>query len=596
MRNFSSKKFVSALVVIIVALSSLTLFAGLSLADYQSTDVGHFRLSYEAGNSVIHNLTYVNPNYSLAVADSATAEGQPVPSSEIGCNDIYDSVEFSNVTVASANSEDMLLLAAASSADGQSPLVTLTLNSPAKLVVFPPQQKNFLKENGAGVIDEFLSNPVYRVTVSDGYIYYMSNSPSTLTGSGNTIIFHNNTSPNEGPLVVGITPSATIKYSLYKQFDSSSLNPFAYDPNTGAVTGEYLTFNFASGTGVISNFTNMYTNTQIFTSISSTGNGSIGGSSVEPNFPSNDPVAIGNVLYYANHTASYEIQNSISALSQFYLSNGTMTLKVATSLSVAAFNMGQKGMPQNPGHGNNFSDLTDFKHGNEYMIQAAPTVIEFSGSNFSGQLLVHSGNAFVNGNTITISTTGLAYATFVSQPWIMGLNSGIRSQLQFGMQHGLVGGTVVIGSIDTATSNLTTLYDGNLLLDLQDVKQDSVSLQLSSNSTFGTIIALFVPDYIISNTSDLIVNFDGNHISEATDLNTVLNSTSQTEPIYYAASVSGGEVVLLSIPHFSTHNVTISKFAPIAGSNMLQYVSLLAISGILALVSYLVYVRTKDKR
>ena len=595
MRIFRSKIIGSALVATIVALSSLTLLAGISLADYQSTDVGHFRLSYEAGNGVIHNLTYVNLNYSLEVADSVSSEGQPVPSSEIGYNDIYESVELSNVTVASANSEDMLLLAAGSSAVGQSPQVTLTLNSPAKLVVFPPQQKNSMKDNGAGVIDEFLSNPVYRVTVADGYIYYMSNSPSTLTGSGSTIIFHNVTSSNERPLVVGITPSATIKYSLYKQFDNSSLNPFTYDPNTGAVTGKYLAFSFGSSTGVISNFTNKYTNTQIFTSIWSTGNGAIGGSSVEPNFPSNDPVAIGNVLYYANHTASYEIQNSISALSQFYLSNGTLTLTVANSLNVAAINMGQRGMPQNPSHGNNFSDLTDFNHGNEYIIQAAPTVIELSGSNFSGQLLVHSGNVFVNGNTITISTTGLAYATFISQPWIMGLNSGIRSNLQFGIEHGMVGGTVVIGSIDSATSNLTTLYDGNLLLDLQDVKQDSVSLLMSSNSTLGTIIALFVPDYIISNTSDLLVNFDGHQISEATDLDTVLNSSIQNEPIYYAASVSGGEIVILSIPHFSTHNVTISKFTPIPSSNMLKYVALLAISGILALISYLVYIRTRNK-
>ncbi len=595
MRIFRSKIIGSALVATIVALSSLTLLAGISLADYQSTDVGHFRLSYEAGNSVIHNLTYVNLNYSLEVADSVSSEGQPVPSSEIGCNDLYESVELSNVTVASANSEDMLLLAAGSSAVGQSPQVTLTLNSPAKLVVFPPQQKNSMKDNGAGVTDEFLSNPVYRVTVADGYIYYMSNSPSTLTGSGSTIIFHNVTSSNESPLVVGITPSATIKYSLYKQFGNSSLNPFTYDPNTGAVTGKYLAFSFGSSTGVISNFTNKYTNTQIFTSIWSTGNGAIGGSSVEPNFPSNDPVAIGNVLYYANHTASYEIQNSISALSQFYLSNGTLTLTVANSLNVAAINMGQKGMPQNPSHGNNFSDLTDFKHGNEYIIQAAPTVIELSGSNFSGQLLVHSGNSFVNGNTITISTTGLAYATFISQPWIMGLNSGIRSHLQFGIQHGMVGGTVVIGPIDSATSNLTTLYDGNLLLHLHDVKQDSVSLLMSSNSTLGTIIALFVPDYIISNTSNLLVNFDGHQISEAADLDTVLNSSSQNEPIYYAESVSGGEIVLLSVPHFSTHNITISKFTPIPVSNMLQYVALLAISGILALISYLVYIRTRNK-
>lgn len=563
MKKSTGVKTLVTAVTLLLTLSALSVISGNAAASTVSAQMGNFTFNYDTVTSTLTNLNYSNSNYTVNVANSVVTSGSASSIAELGHADVYKTMALTNVTLFSTEDLDMLLLSTTNTSTLPVPSITVNTPSAVTQIVLTPLQKSAIMSTSNSLMDSFISNPIYRMTLTDGYVYYFSNSPSSLTNSGKSIVFQNNTFTPGSSLVVGTTPSATIKYSFDQQLHNYnlSLDPLTYNSATGDVSGTYLALNWNSTTGVISNFTNVYTGTQVFSKIYSYGDGMIGGGFVSPLFPSTDPIILGSAFYFANNTAVYQLHNNLATTSNFYVNNGTAVLNVASGLSVSTMTPGPNAMGQMYKYAYNYSNMSDLGLGNQYMVQAAPTIVILQNSTFRGELFVHDGTVSVSGNTISISTTEMAYFTFVAQVWFQQAQLQIRQQLQYAIQHGHLGAMISVGPDGGTGNNLTLYYNSTMQLTVQNAYANKVQIQLQANVQHGTNIAIFIPNSLMKNTSKFSLMYDNQQMTKLSDMNGVLNSTNQNQATYFMAQVTGGTLVVVNVPHFTTHTLEITTTA-----------------------------------
>ncbi|AKA49075.1 hypothetical protein IX51_08140 [uncultured archaeon] len=590
MKASSKGKLLVTAVTLALALSSVSVFTGTASAALVNTQMGNFSLTYDNVTSTVYNVNYSNTNYTLNVANSIATSGLNAPISAVSHLDVSKTLQLTNVTLFSTEDKDMLLLSTTNSSPAQIPSITVNLPSVATQVSLTTQQKTAIEDSSNPLMATFLPNSIYRITVTDGYVYYFSNSPSSLTNGAKTIVFQNSSFIPGTSLVVGTTPSGTIKYSLDKQKNNFnlSLDPLTYDPTTGDVTGTYLSLNFNSATGIISDYTNKYTNTKIFDQIYTTGNGSIGGGFISPLFPGINPLMIGSVFYYANNTAVYQVHNNLATVGNFFISNGTTVFKVASNLNVSTFNPSQNAIGQKHMYGYNYSNFSNLNLGSQFMVQAAPTIIMISNDNFRGELFVHDGVVSVSGKTVSVTTSSIAHVTFVAQVWFLQTQLQVRNQLQYAIQHGMLGAMVSVGPDGHTGNNMTTFYNSSMQLRVQNAETNRVQIQLESRMQHGTNFAVFIPNEIIKNTSQFTFRYDNQEMNMLTNMNSVMNSTNQNQASYYMTQVNGGTLVVINVPHFTTHSLEITATSAGGMDNLWLYVIItvvvVAAAGIAAFV------------
>ncbi len=545
---------------LMLTLSAVTIMTGDSSAQTASAEAGDFTLTYDPATSTIYNLTYTNPNYTILAATHVVTSGLNSTIAPQAYCDITKALTLTNVTLFSTDDNDMLLLSTTFAQPGEYPSISVVLPYAATPMTFYNPAGAYNVANTNSVMLSFTDYTMYRMNVTNGAIFYMANSPSTLSTDGKTITFTNTSLSTGSSLIVGITPSGTLKYSLDKQAQNKSLStdPLSYDPSTGDVTGAYLSLNFNSATGTIHNYTNLYTNTVVFNSIFTKGVGNFGNGYITPVFPSTDPIVVGNALFFGNQTSIFKIYNNIATLGGFYTSNGTMTMVVAPGLNVSTIHF----LNNNPGmghaYGHSFGNYTGMTFGNQYSIMAAPTIISISNSTFKGELFIHDGSVAINGNTIAISTTDVSYVQFVAQNLYLNASLQLRYQLEYAMQHGKLGALAYIGSPQTHAYNFTYYYNSSLKLTVQNAYTNKVQIQLSSQTQQGANIAIFIPNGVIANSSQFQLTFDNQVMTQLQDSNGLLNSTSQNQAQYYLSAVDGGTLILVHAPHFTTHTLEIN--------------------------------------
>lgn len=582
--DMSSKgKLLVTAVTLVLAFSSVSAFAGTAGASTLTAQLGNFSFSYDNVTSTLYNVNYTNTNYTLGVADSVITDGLHATAPQFGKGVSTTTLQLDNVTVVSTEDKDMLLMSTTNSGPSQNPSITVNLPGTASALNLTTLQKASILENCNLLVASFVQNTIYRMQVTDGFVYYFSNAPSTLTNSDKTIVFQNSSFNPGSSLIVGTTPSGTIKYSMDKQKASYnlSLDPLTYDPATGDVTGTYLSLNFDSATGIISDYTNKYTNTRVFDQVYSTGNGSIGSGFISPLFPSMDPSMIGSVFYYANNTAVYQIHNNLATVGNFFIDNGTAYFKVDSNLNISTFVPKQNAVGPKHMYGYNYSNYSNFDLGNQFMVQAAPTIITISNDTFRGELFVHEGTVNVNGNTISVSSSGMSHVTFVAQVWFLQNQLQIRNQLQYAIQHGNLGAMVSVGPNGPTGANMTTFYNSSMQLRVQNMETNRFQIQLESQMQRGTNFAIFIPNEVMKNNSQFTFRFDNQQMTMYNNMNSVLNSTNQNQASYYLTQMNGGTLVVVNVPHFSTHTLEINATAPSEASNLWIYVivTLVVIAG-----------------
>lgn len=553
-------KYLAGLVILALSITPLVGLNASAVPNYSYADLGNFSLYYDPFSGNVHNLTFASPNGSILLANDILSSGKNTSVASHGHMDLSKTLTLQSSTLFVTNDSDMLYFASTSKSGGSLVYMNFSLPSAVTVMSFPASQSSLHTYNSNSLLTGFMVNPVYRMTVTGGYIYYMSNAFSNISSDGRTIVFGNVTLNQGMPLLVAVTPSASLKYSIDSQINNGSISsdPISYDSASGSVTGKYISFSFDSSTGTISEYKNLYSNTVVFSNIHSFGDGYIGIDSVSPLFPTSEPIAAGSVFFYANSTSVYKIHNTVATPGSFYTSNGTTIFQLWPGLNASVFHPSQMGNQVKERFGSNYSDYLNLGIGRAFEISFSPTIVSISNSAFSAELIVHNGNVTVTGNIIEVSTSKIAFSQFVVQNEFLNTSLHVRNQLQYALQNGKMGAVISLWRNGTTGYNTTNYYNSSLQLMIQNALSNRVQIQLKSQYQSGTNIAIFIPNSIIQNTSQFRALLNNQSMVKLQNMDRLINSTEQSQGQYYLTQVDGGTLVLLHIPHFSEQNLEIT--------------------------------------
>lgn len=104
--------------------------------------------------------------------------------------------------------------------------------------------------------------------------------------------------------------------------------------------------------------------------------------------------------------------------------------------------------------------------------------------------------------------------------------------------------------------------DNNVSVKTEHPTSDEVSITVNASSQTGPkvlLINLNSTTIDVANMKYIDVLYDGNHITPAANVNVVLHPASSDQPHYAILVTQSGAQILVSIPHFSTHTIIVSK-------------------------------------
>lgn len=560
-----ASRLAMVVIALILVVSSVSVAASADTGDGgQGIKLGNYSFSDNTTTSTIYNLSYQNDNGNSVVASSIVTMGNSA-SLQISQGSDSNSIILNNVTVTSTGSENFLLLSTMGNNILTNPQMTFNLNGNISRVNLTLSQQSFLQNHSAGILGNFALHPIYLIQVNSSSFYLFSNFNSTI--SGNIVTYTGNGALPGSRLIVAVSSTNGLKDQVEKEIQHRTQAAFNYNNSTGQLNGRYMSLQYNTSSGVISNFMATQTNTTVFTQISTSGNGSIGNSIPVPVFPNAQPIVVGSVFYYVNSTVVYQFHNNPSLLSNFFLSNGTMTLKVDSGLNVSTYKpLKQDVSQENINSTANFSQFSNVDLGDQFDVQSSSTIVMLHNSTFAASLFVGGANVTVNGNTVVISTNRTAHVTFVSPPGLQGEPRVVKNALQYAIDHGKLAAVLVLGAPGQSSSNISVNYNGSMQISVQNVTSNKVLLKVSSKHHEGTNFAIFVPNNVIQNNSKISVKFDNQTITLTSGVGSVVNATSTTQASFYFMKTNGGTLVIIHVPHFSTHSIEIVNSAVSTGN------------------------------
>lgn len=551
-------------IVMILVVSAVSVVATADTGDGgQGIKLGNYSFTDNTTTSTIYNLSYQNDNGNSVMASSIVTMGSSA-SLQIAQGSDSNSIILNNVTVTSTGSENFLLLSTMGNSIISIPKMVFNLNGTISKVNLTPSQQSYLQNHSAGILGNFALHQIYMIKAGTTSFYMFANFNSTV--SGNTVTYSGGALPGSR-LIVAISSANGLKDQVEQELQHRTQVAFNYNNVTGQLKGKFVSLQYNTSTGTINNFVATPLNTTVFTQISASGNGSIGNSISVPVFPTAQPIVVGSVFYYVNSTVVYQFHNNPSLLSNFFLSNGTMRLSVANGLNVSTYtplkqDVSQEGVNSTA----NFSQFSNVDLGDQFDVQSSSTIVMLHNSTFTASLFVGGANVTINGNTVVISTNRTAHVTFVSPPGLQGEPKDVKSTLQYAINHGRLAAVLVLGAPGQGSSNISVNYNGSMQISVQNVTANKVLLKVSSKHHEGTNFAIFVPNNVIQNNSKITVKFDNQTITLTSGIGSVINATSTTQASFYFMKTNGGTLVVIHVPHFSTHSIEVVNSAISTGS------------------------------
>ena len=562
------KQLAMVAVAVIIALSAVSIATAdgnsNSLTSTNSVTVGNYLLENTTTTGSF-NLSYVNDNAHILVANSVNATGQSVSTTSMKLFNTDNTHTLgNNLTVFTAGSEKTLILATQGLTAGVTPSITLNLTSPVSSVMLNQMQNSFLSEHSSSLVSTFFANKVYTVTVDNMSFMLFSTVKANLSDSNQTLTYSGQNSLT-GNIYVGLVSTSALQDSFEKQL-SDHRNAFTYNNTTGAVSGKFLSFNFNDTTGVFTNYTSNETGNSIFTSMEASGNGTIGLDNPNPMFPTVSPVLTGNLFFYGNNTVVYQIHDNPSLVNNIYLSNGTLNLSVAKGLNVTIYRPQVSDVQHENLSGN--LNYTGVSLGDQFDVEASSTIVLLHNSTFRASLFAHHATVSYNNTTgqLSLTTNDNAKITFVAPPGFQQINHHIANVIQYAVEHGKLAAMVVLGAPGINNSNMSVSYNSTMNINIQNVNTNSVTIKVGSKSSHeGTNFGIFVPNGVIANNSKIVVTFDSKNTVTVSNISSVINATSSTQASIYKVSVNGGTLIVIHVPHFSNHTIQISAVNSQAG-------------------------------
>ena len=108
--------------------------------------------------------------------------------------------------------------------------------------------------------------------------------------------------------------------------------------------------------------------------------------------------------------------------------------------------------------------------------------------------------------------------------------------------------------------------DNNVIVKTENTTSDAVNITVSATNQTGPkviLINLNSTTIDVSSIKYLHVLYDGHLISPAANVDQILHATSSDESHYAILITQNGAQILISIPHFSTHTITLSNISKV---------------------------------
>jgi|GEM_PF-3832615 len=135
----------------------------------------------------------------------------------------------------------------------------------------------------------------------------------------------------------------------------------------------------------------------------------------------------------------------------------------------------------------------------------------------------------------------------------------ILQVLRNAISDGKIGASVSIGLENGATS--LTEFQGGVKVEVTNVTSgEMIELKVSSDTVEnGSIILINIGSDLLSSANTFVVLYDGVGIGLADDYADIIDSQNENVAEYIFVTGANGVQILISIPHFSTHSITISS-------------------------------------
>ncbi len=580
------KQLAMAAVALVIVLSAVSIATadGISTTTSNHVKVGNYLLQ-NATKSGSYNLSYVNDNAHILVANSINATGQTISGTAISKLNVDNMFSLGNMTVFNLGGESTLIAETQTPLTvGANPSITLNLSAPVSQVHLNSKQTSYLSEHSGSMASSIYANNIYNLEIGGmSFLIFsnvnakLSNSNSTLTYSGNAL---------SGSVLVGMTPAVALKDMFEKEIGDRS-NAFTYNNTTGAASGRFVSFNFNDSSGVFTNYTSNISHATVFTSIEASGNGTIGLNSPNPLFPTVSPILAGSLFFYGNNTVVYQMHDNPSLVSNILLSNGTLDLKVAKGINISVYRPSVSDVMHQNLSGN--LNYTGVGLGDQFEVEASSTIVLLHNSTFRASIFAHHATVSVNNTTgmISITTEQNAKISFVAPPGLQQISHPLARAIQYAVEHGKLAALVVLGAPGSNNTNMSVNYNSSMAINIQNVNTNSVTIKVASTSSHeGTNFGVFVPNGVIANNSKIVVTFDSKDTVTVSNISSVINATSSTQASVYKVNVNGGTLIIIHVPHFSNHTIQISTASSQPGlPNLSGNGTMYVIAGVIVVIA-----------
>ena len=156
----------------------------------------------------------------------------------------------------------------------------------------------------------------------------------------------------------------------------------------------------------------------------------------------------------------------------------------------------------------------------------------------------------------------------------------------------------IAAQVDIGAGNVSEKsIDNNVVVKVENTTNDAVSMTVSASSQSGPkviLINLNSTTIDVGNMKYLHIMYDGNPIDPAANITEVLHPVASGQPHFAILVTQSGAQILISIPHFSTHTITITSISKVIPS-VPEFGPIVALVFVIALISAITITKIKPK-
>ncbi len=513
---------------------------------------GDFAVSYSNGTGFIGTVNYTGEDYSTVLSDGIFLNGSSPATTALLNQTSFDNNNASMFGVEEPAGFGVITYAKSTSGANIS-IHSMAFISLAKqnvsftnMISGTPAGQEFSVFSGMGInvnIFTVQTTSFTGILVVDGH--------SSMNMMTRTVSARMNATATPYPLFAIFMTSGDISEKV-AQYEAGK-EQFRYNNTTGHVSGYFATFNLTSG-GFNSLFNNR-TNTELISSLSVSGNGTIGKGYAVSDMAMNTPIIKGSLLVYANQSYILAVHNNPAIQSAVAIDNATATIVVPTGSNISLFKTRSGSLSINASAmSSNFTVQEDTVIGLDHVVRAGAINLVVSGANFTELIMVQGGSVNVSGNTIRVNSTGIAVIHMVAPPGLDHAQSAIRRAIL----NGKISDQLYFNGT-TSLNNMTLEFNSSVSLNISSQSSGHASIRVGSNNGNhrGTDIVIFLSNQFLKGSTTVKITFDNQSVAVSAD-SQIFNVTSATSAAYAVFKTQNGLLVVFHIPHFSNHTIGIS--------------------------------------